>query len=500
MNDFIPNLSHWIGDSISSISFFYPEISLLIGFLLVILADLFLAKRLPQLSFMITLFTLVLITLQIFGSLHIQSTALFGGMIILDHFAVVFKLLFCLAGILFVLFIRFNRSFQNHNKGLGDIYAITLAVHLGLNLMAMSANLLMVYISLEMVSIGSYLMVSYLSEKPEQTEAGLKYALFGAVCSAIMLYGISLIYGFTGTLYLGDPAFLVGLKDVPVMASGFALVMVLIGVGFKLAIVPLHFWAPDVYEGAPTPVTAFLSTAPKIAGFAILIKFMLAFQNIGIKIADNPLTDFTVLIATLAILSMLLGNFVAIWQNNTKRMLAYSAIAHTGFMFMALFDFSSTGFKALVFYMLVYVLMNMAAFFIVDEIEEQTGKQNIDEYKGLGKQNSLLLISFLVVLVSLTGLPPTVGFTAKFLVFSASLGAYTTSGSLMILSMIVVAAISTVVSLFFYFKIPLNAFLRQSPDASARVLKKSPKTIIGVLIAFLLLLLTIFPSFIEQFI
>lgn len=499
MNDFIPFLPDWINDSILSISYIYPEISLIIGFLLVILADLFLAKRFPQLSFILALLTLVLVTYQTAGSLHISSVSLFGGMIILDHLAVLFKLLFCLSSVLFVLFIRFNRSFQNHTKGVGDLYAILLALHLGLNLMAMSASLLMVYLSLEMVSLGSYLMVAYLSEKPKETEAALKYALFGAVCSAIMLYGISLIYGFTGTLYLNDPAFMAGIKGVPAMASGLAFMMILIGIGFKLSIVPLHFWAPDVYEGAPTPVTAFLSTAPKIAGFALLIKFMAVFHYSGIQNYELSIAGFNTVLASLAILSMLLGNFAAIWQNNAKRMLAYSSIGHTGFMIMALFVFSASGFKALIFYMLVYILMNMAAFLIVDEIEEQCGKQNIDEYKGLGKHNSLLLVSFLIVLISLTGLPPTVGFTAKFLVFSAALETYSSTGSQIILITIIVAAISTVVSLFYYFKIPLNTFLRDSPD-TAIILKKTPKTYLGVLIAFLLLLLIIFPSLVEQFI
>jgi NADH-quinone oxidoreductase subunit N len=161
--------------------------------------------------------------------------------------------------------------------------------------------------------------------------------------------------------------------------------MVFIGIAFKLSLVPLHFWSPDVYEGAPTPVTAFLSTAPKIAGFAVLINFLEIFYDPGSKALSSKMLDLNLILAFLAILSMLLGNFVAIWQSNVKRMLAYSSIAHTGFMLMALFIFSSSGFKAIIFYMAIYVIMNMAAFIIIDEIEENTGKQYIDEYKGLGK-------------------------------------------------------------------------------------------------------------------
>ncbi|MFA6944766.1 MAG: NADH-quinone oxidoreductase subunit N [Pedobacter sp.] len=499
MNDFIPYLSPSIRDSIAGLSFIHSEMSLVLGFLLVILADLFFGKKYPQLSFVLTLSTLLLVAFQSFGLLHISSTSLFGGMIIIDHLSLLFKLLFCLSSILFLLFIRFNQSFQDHHKGVGDLYAILLAVHLGLNLLAMSANLLMVYLSLEMVSLGSYLMVGYLSGNQRQTEAAMKYALFGAACSAMMLYGTSLLYGFTGTLYLNDPAFIAGLSNIPPLAGGVALIMFLIGIAFKLSVVPLHFWSPDVYEGAPTPVTAFLSTAPKIAGFAILIKFMAVFYDEDRNDLNPAIIDFNFILASLAIVSMLLGNFVAIWQNSIKRMLAYSSIGHTGFMLMTLFVFSESGFKALIFYMTVYVIMNMAAFLITDEIEEQTGKQNADELKGLGKHNSLLMISLLIVLVSLTGLPPTVGFTSKFLVFSSALEAYNLSGSRIVLITIIVAAISTVVSLFYYFKIPLNAFIRESKHPEI-IISKSPKIYLAVILAFLLLLLIVFPALIEQFI
>lgn len=493
MNEFIPFISSSINDTIASLSYFQSEVTLVAGFLLVILSDLFLSKKYPQLSFGLTIGILLIVMLQSFGLLQIESTSLFGGMVILDHLSVLFKILFCLVSLLFVLFVRYNRSLQQHEKGTGDLYAILLAVHLGMNMMAMSANLLMVYMALEMVSMGSYLMVGYISHDPKQSEASLKYALFGAVCSAIMLYGISLLYGFTGSLYLNDPLFISGLNNIPPMALGVSLIMVLIGIAFKLAVVPLHFWAPDVYEGAPTPVTAFLSTGPKIAGFALLIKFIHVINSLS-----DSLFDITLMLTSMAIASMVLGNFAAIWQNNTKRMLAYSSIGHTGFMIMALFVAPAQGYKALIFYMFIYVIMNMAAFLIVDEIEEQTGKQNLDEYKGLGRQLSILMVCFVLVLVSLTGLPPTVGFTAKFFVFSTALDAYNSSGSLMILIMITIAAISTLVSLFYYFKVPLNAYLRDSEYPSLRV-GSTAKTYLSVFLALLLLLLIVFPSLIEQF-
>lgn len=489
MNDLLPYISDSINDTLLSLSHFYSEVIIVSGFLLVIISDLFLAKKFQGLCFILTVLTLLVFGIHAAGLLKTEPLFLFDGMLKLDHAALLFKLLFCLSSLLFAFFIRYHAPLQAHTKGTGDLYAILLATLLGMNLMAMSMNFLMIYIAVEMVSLGSYLMVSYVSANKAQTEAAMKYALFGAVCSAIMLFGISLLYGFTGSLDFNDPAFADGLRSVPGLPLGVALSLVFTGIAFKLSIVPLHFWAPDVYEGAPTPVTAFLSTAPKIAGFALLISLKPVFRNF----------DVGFVLAVLAILSMLIGNFTAIWQNNVKRMLAYSSIGHTGFMLMSFLALQGSGFKALIFYMFIYVLMNMAAFLIVDEIEEKSGKLLISDYKGLGKLNTLLFSAFVIVLVSLTGLPPTVGFTAKFLVFSSAFEAYRNTDSTVILIMIIVASISTLVSLFYYFRIPLNAFLRSS-QSQISSFNYTPKAYLSLFIAILLLALIVFPSLITQII
>lgn len=493
MKDFLPLISSSINDTLASLAYFESEMVLVAGFILVIISDLFLSKKLPQLSFGLSIAIVLIVLAQSFIQLHLQAQTLFGGMIVLDHLSILFKILFCLVSLIFVLFIRFNKSLQAHEKGTGDLYAILLAVHLGMNLMAMSSNLLILFLALEMVSIGSYLMVGYVSKDSKQSEASLKYVLFGSVASAIMLYGISLLYGFTGSLYFTSPTFIEGMQNLSQLPLILSLTLVFVGIAFKLSAFPLHFWVPDVYQGAPNPVTAFLSTGPKIAGFAILIKFLVLLHAIGIS-----LNNIYSIIALIAILSMIIGNFAAIWQNNSKRMLAYSSIGHTGFMFMALFVLPGQNYKSLIFYMFIYVIMNMAAFLILDEIEDQTGKQNIDDYAGLGKQLSVLMISFVIVLVSLTGLPPTAGFTAKFFVFSTALDAYYNSGSALILTMIIIAAISTLISLFYYFKIPLNAYLKDSNQLEIKS-SLTAKTYLSILLAFLLLLLIVFPSIIEQF-
>lgn len=493
MKDFLPLISSSINDTLASLAYFESEIVLVAGFLLVILCDLFLSKKLPQLSFGLSIAIVLIVLVQSFTLLNLNPQVLFGGMIVLDHLSVLFKILFCLVSLVFILFIRLNKSLQAHEKGTGDLYAILLAVHLGMNLMAMSSNLLILFLSLEMVSIGSYLMVGYISKDSKQSEASLKYVLFGSVASAIMLYGISLLYGFTGSLYFTSSDFIEGMQNLSELPLILSLTLVFVGIAFKVSAFPLHFWAPDVYQGAPNPVTAFLSTGPKIAGFAILIKFLVLLNSIGLSV-----NNVYGILAMIAILSMIIGNFAAIWQNNSKRMLAYSSIAHTGFMFMALFVSPSQGYKSLIFYLFIYVIMNMAAFLILDEIEDQTDKQNIDEYSGLGKQLSILMICFVIVLVSLTGLPPTAGFTAKFFVFSTALDAYYNSESTLILAMIIIAAVSTLVSLFYYFKIPLNAYLKESNQIKMKE-RLTAKTYLSMLLAFLLLLLIVFPSLIEQF-
>ncbi len=495
MNDFLPHITASIDDTLASLVYFYPELWLTAGFLLVIISDLFLSSRYGQLTFWLSLLVIAGEAVICFGMLGSPPVSLFGGMIVLDKLAQLIKILLCFVSLIFVFFVRYNKALQEGKKGISDLFSILLAVQLGMNLMVMSGNLLMVYLSIEMVSVGSYLMTGYLAKDAKQSEASLKYALFGGTCSAIMLYGMSLIYAFTGSLDLYGAALVAGLQQVPAFVSGLAILMVMAGIAFKLALVPFHFWSPDVYEGAPTPVTAFLSTGPKIAGFALLIRFISGVQTVDLT--DSLLSLNTVL-AVMGIGSMIIGNFAAIWQNNVKRMLAYSSIGHTGFMLMAVFILSDSGIKALLFYLCIYAIMNMAVFMIADEIEERSGRKTNDGYRGLGKKMPLLMTAMVVVLISLTGLPPTVGFTAKFLVFSAALNSYNLSGSVALMILIITGVLSTLVSLFYYFKIPLNAFLREDAE-NIPLRPPGPKTYMGVFLAFLLLILIIFPSIIEQF-
>jgi NADH-quinone oxidoreductase subunit N len=498
MNEFLPHISQLLNSALSGFNYLLPEIVLVLVFVLVILADLFFPGKRSSVAFWVCVGGLILSALVGFiRNIDIARILLFNDTLVLDAVSISFKSIFYGVSILFTLFIRYNKELHLHRKGVGDLYMLIPAVLIGLNLMSMSASLLMIYVSIEMVSIASYLLVGYASANSKQTEAAMKYALFGSVCSAVMLYGMSLLYGFTGSINMLDPAFLNGLLTLSAPANTLAIILVLIGIGFKLSFVPLHFWSPDVYEGAPTPVTAFLSTAPKIAGFAVLIRFIEPFYAFAQRNPGREIFDFEVVIAAVAILTMVIGNFSAIWQNNVKRMLAYSSIGHTGFALMAIAAFNSSGFHTLIYYFTIYAIMNMAAFMIVDKIEEQTGVTDIRAYKGLGKGLKIEFVCFVIVLVALTGLPPTAGFIAKLFVFSSAFEMYNNSGSFWMLALLITGALTTVISLFYYLKIPLFAYLKESQQSVAIHRNTNFLSYLTLFLSFLLLLLGIFPDLIN---
>lgn len=494
MNDLLPYLSQLLQSSITGFSFLLPELVLLITFIAVILVDLFIPGKKSSAAFWVSIAGVAASMLVgFYTNLDVSRISLFNNTVILDSLSISFKLLFGFITLFFALFIRNNKALQLHNKGLGDLYMLLPALLIGLNMMSMSSSLLMIYVSLEMVSIGSYLLVGYASENNKQTEAAMKYALFGGICSAVMLYGMSLLYALTGSININDQAFLTNLNLASSPAVILSISLVLVGIGFKLSFVPFHFWSPDVYEGAPTPVTAFLSTATKIAGFALLIRFIEPFHLFE-QANKLILFDFKKVLMGIALITLIIGNFSAIWQNNVKRMLAYSSIAHTGFALMAVVAFEGSGFRSLLFYLGIYAIMNMAAFMLVDKIENYTGKTDVRSYKGLGKVLKIEFVCFVVVLISLTGLPPTAGFVAKLFVFSSAFEYYSSSGSYLMLSLIIVGAISTVVSLFYYLKIPLYAYLRERETEILVPAKTDTLTYLIVFLTSLLLVFGLFPD------
>ena len=485
----LPNITQSTNDILNSLPYLAAEWTIILSFLLVIVLDLFIKKS-KQIVFAVAMLGLLISAGFLFKQLNEISAGLllFNGMFSLTKAAILFKLLVLLASFLSLLFFYQDHRLKNHPKGINDFISIFLASVLGMLLLISSANLLMLYLSIEMLSLASYLMVSYNAYRDKQAEAGMKYVLFGAVASAMMLYGISLIYGFTGTINLYGNDLINGLAQIGSAPTSLAIILLMTGIGFKLSFVPFHFWTPDAYQVAPTSVTSFLSTAPKIAVFGLLYYIMPSFQQIGQGL-------FPQIILVVAASSMILGNTIAVFQTDPKRMMAYSAIGHTGFILMLFLLPQDAILKALLFYLLAYTLMNAGTFMSFTHLENRFGAVNISEYKGLGKKAPFIGALVVVLMVSLTGLPPTAGFIAKFLVFSSLINLASTY--VFVAALLAIAALTTVVSLFFYLKIPLNFFLKTSENDSEEKEGSNYLLLYVAIIAVLILILGLFPSMVS---
>ncbi|WP_134091239.1 NADH-quinone oxidoreductase subunit N [Olivibacter sp. XZL3] len=490
MREYIPQISKLLNGVLDGLPFLLPEFILATTFLLSIFSGI--SKGQSKVTWWLSVTGIVAAGLAaVLQSSSPAAGPVFFEMILPDANGALLKVLIGFVCLLFCIFVYHNQPLRNHPKKMDDLLSVLLAVHIGLNLMAIAVNWLMVYITIEMVSIGSYVMVAYLSRDNKQSEAAVKYVLFGTVCSAIMLYGLSFFYGYTGSLSFVDARHLTGLLAMPAPVFMLATLLVLTGIGFKLSFVPFHFWSPDVYQGAPTPVTAFLSTAPKIGAIVLLGRFVLSWPQTLDTAIPRPLFY---LLAVIAMASMLVGNLVAIRQNNMKRMMAYSSIGHTGFLVMIILADVERSFPILFFFLASYVIMNMGVFMLADYLEEKLGLTEISQYRGLGKSHPAVMVALTILMVSLIGLPPTAGFVAKLLTFSAVLTAYQAEADLVWLLLAVTGAITTVVALFFYFKIPLQAFLRSAAEQSEQKAPLNALLITAFLLCLLTVLFGIFPA------
>jgi NADH-quinone oxidoreductase subunit N len=306
-----------------------------------------------------------------------------------------------------------------------------------------------------------------------------------------MLYGISLLYGFGGTLNLFTGDLLPNLLAANPTAVYAAFTLFFVGIGFKLSFVPVHFWVPDIYQGAPTPVSAFLSILPKIAAFSLLVNFLTPFIYYG----RWDLHAFSIGLSVVGIATMIVGNFAATLQTNVKRMLAYSSIGHTGFVLMALVTFNSTGVSAVIFYLAAYAIASAGAWMLASYFADAAGAEDLNGYKGLGFKYPVASVCFVIILISLTGIPLTVGFTGKLLTFSVVYSAYKGGHDIWMLLLMVTGAITTVVSLFYYIKIPLNLFLRKTDRTSGFAAPSKAILVVVAIITILVVYFAIIPGF-----
>ncbi|HEY0741397.1 MAG TPA: NADH-quinone oxidoreductase subunit N [Chryseosolibacter sp.] len=469
---------------LQSFGWVIPEIILCSAFLIILVAGLFRLQR-------VVLLTLALITFASVGAaivtdLYTTSPTLFG-MMHTDGVSSFVKMLINISALLTcVLSIR--------NKGVhrSEYFAFLVAIVFGAHLLVMTTNFLLIFISIEIISISSYVLAGYFFDK-KSAEGSLKYFLFGSVSAAVMLYGFSFLYGFTGSIDFATNEFVSSLASSENSLTYLALFFVLAGFLFKISSAPMHFWAPDVYESAPAPVVAFLSTVPKLAGLTVLLKFLFTI-NLG---GQSPL-DWQFYITCVAILTITVGNFAALKQTNVKRMMAYSSIAQSGFLMIGLIVFLPQGVEFFLFYASVYVVSNFLVFALINSFEI-SGTTTIAEYSGTGKIFVLTNVLLLVGLISLTGLPPTAGFTAKLFVFSALWAGFQQSGNTILITLLVVGLLNTVVSLFYYLRIPYYAFLKNGkPAISHNIL--SFENLLGAILVLVLLILFFQPGLLMSWI
>lgn len=425
-----------------------PELVIVLTFVIVMVFDLFKSIRKSVLAWV----TIIGSAIALWASVEMLHAGVIGnefnGMLRVDRFSMFFNIIFLVSTILVTL-ISINYLDRN-DKRQGEYYVLILLATLGMMLMASGNELIVVFLGLELMSLSLYVLAGYFRSIQVSSEAGMKYLLLGAFASGFFLYGIALIYGGAGTTSIPEIAseLEAGGKS-PLMLAGMFLLIV--GFGFKVALVPFHQWAPDVYEGAPTPIAAFISAGPKAAGFA-------AFLRIFTGALESLQPEWIVVVVILAALTMTVGNVIATAQSNIKRMLAYSSVAHAGYVLVGLAAANKDGISSAMLYLFIYCVMNIGAFAAVILARTEDGENlRIADYAGLGFRKPLLALFMTIMLLSLAGFPPTAGFVGKFYVFRSAVDAGHTW-------LVVVAAINTAISAFYYLRVVVTMYMKEPEE------------------------------------
>ena len=444
--------------NIASLYFFLPELILIGGILAVVISDISVKRLRNVLNPLLTVVVLLGALYYSVQTEHDVASNLFEGMLALDGFAQYFKVFLLLAAIL--VFFGALHSEELAPIHQGEFFALLLAVTLGMVLMVNSIHLTMLYLSLELVSLTSYIMVGYLRRERLSNEASMKYILFGTVSTGSMLYGFSLLYGLTGSLNLfeiHEVLLTQGVAGFNQFTLLLVVVLTIAGFGFKTAVVPFHFWCPDVYTGAPTPVTAFLSVAPKAAGFGILVRFFFSglSESNGEEWSAISGINWPLVLIGVSVLTMTLGNIAALTQTNLKRMLAYSSIAHAGYILMGSVVLTRMGLKAMLVYLFVYLFMNLGAFLIVTVIFNSEKTFEIQDYNGMFRRSPFLATAMSIFMLSLIGIPPFSGFLGKLYIF----GAVIDQG---LFWFAVVGALNAAIAAFYYMRVMKHMILENS--------------------------------------
>lgn len=456
----------------------YPEIFLLFMVCVVMLADLFAGKKNRYLAFYLSLLTLAGAALVTCGVASSDIRYTFFGMFVGDAMSDTLKLLIypTVAAVLI-----YSRSYISA-RGLlrGEFFSLSLFATLGMMVMVSANHLITLYLGLELLALSLYAMVALQRESAIATEAAIKFFVLGALASGFLLYGMSMLYGATGTLQLPELAKVIqsGKADHEIFIIG--LVFVVAGISFKLSAVPFHMWAPDVYEGAPTAVTLFIGSAPKLAAFGFVMRLLV--EGLGDLVAD-----WQGMLVILAVASMAVGNIVAIAQQNIKRMLAYSTISHMGFVLLGFIAADENGYSASMFYVIAYVLMTLGAFGVILLISREGFEADkISDFKGLNQRSPWLAFMMLLVMFSMAGIPPMIGFYAKLSVLQAALEAG-------YIWLVVVAVVLSLIGAFYYLRI-IKFMYFDIPEEVQPILFRPDVKVLISLNGLAIILLGMFPQ------
>lgn len=418
---------------------------LALGTILIILIDSF-AKKSSSLSFAVSILTLAAALGSCVFHWSLQGSA-FGGMITFDSFSLTASFIFCLSGLITILLV------DGTSYATAQFHSLLLLTLIGMILLVAGSHFVVIFIGLEMLSLSIYVLAAFAKKDPLSAESGMKYFLLGSFASAFFLYGAAFVYGATGSLQLNGIAKVLSTASserYPILYLG--IIFLLVGYAFKISLAPFHMWTPDVYEGAPTPVTAFMAATVKAAALASLLRvFLVAFPSVS--------QFWQPLIWILSMATMFFGNLTALWQNNLKRLLAYSSIAHAGYMLTGLLAKPAQSEQTILYYFATYAFMNLGAFAVVSWLERTSGIHEISQYQNLAYTRPYLAVLLTLFLVSLGGLPPTAGFFGKFYLFRAVLEANH-------VWIIVIAVINSAISFYYYLRVVISMFTPEKEAAA----------------------------------
>ena len=456
----------------------WPEIILLGLTCLVLVVDVYLKDEQRNASYFLAQLSLIITLLILLMTESSEKVIAFNGAFVSDALASVLKIF--IVAIVAIIFVYSREYLKDRDIFKGEFYVLGLFGTLGMMIMVSAHSFLSLYLGLELLSLSLYAMVAFNRDDSHASEAAMKYFVLGAIASGMLLYGMSMIYGATGSLEISQVAMKIGSQELNDMVLVFGLVFVVVGLAFKLGAVPFHMWIPDVYQGAPTTVTSFIATAPKIAGFAMIIRLLV--EGMGSMHAD-----WQNMLVILSVLSMAIGNIVAIAQTNIKRMLAYSTISHVGFLVLGILAGTNEGYSSAMFYTLTYALMSLGGFGMIILLTRKGFEaENLDDFKGLNQRSPWFAFMMLIIMFSMAGVPPTVGFWAKLAVLKAVI-------TIDMLWLALVAVFFSIIGVFYYLRVVKVMYFDKADDMAP--INKSRDMQLAITInGLIILVLGIYPA------